>query len=132
MNDLVKTAIQKMTDENGFGKNRVKIYYIKNPKNGVITAATQVMDDGSLHVGVAYCSPKDRFVKARGRKIAIGRLLTDSDYHYQTDFTGHSSEDFLRIFNAGYDDFGKIILKPTKFQDWVLYLDNNFSWVIDD
>ena len=132
MHTYVQNAIQKMTDENGYGKNRIKIYYIgkSNPENGTITAATQVMDNGSLHIGVAYCSPKDKFVKALGRKIALGRLMNICEYHYETHFTGHSSEDFLRIFNSGYDDFGKVVLKPTKFRNWFLAITNDFTWYI--
>lgn len=31
---------------------------------------------GLVHVGVAFCSPKDIFVKSKGREKAVGRLRT--------------------------------------------------------
>ena len=137
MNGNAETAIQKMTDKEGNGMNRVKIFYIRgttypNPitSRGVITVASQVMDTGDLYFGVAYCSHKDDFKKSRGREIAIGRLMKGGDYHYRTHFTGHSSEDFIRIFTAGKDDDGKIVRKPNRFSKWMLWLDNDFHFVV--
>jgi hypothetical protein len=137
INKDAEIAIQKMTDNQGYGINRIKIFYIKgtthpNPtaSKGVITIVSQVMDNGDIHFGVSYCSPKDDFVKSRGREIAIGRLMKGGDYHYRTHFTGHSSEDFIRIFTAGKDDDGKIVRKPNRFSKWGLWLDNEFHFVV--
>jgi len=40
---------------------------------GVLTASCRELDSGTLGVGLAYCSPKDQFVKAKGRMIADAR-----------------------------------------------------------
>lgn len=116
--------IDKLTDENGYGINRTKVYYLglrENPRKGVMTIATQVMDDGSLHIGVAYCSSKDHFKKSRGREIALGRLQKGGDYHYYVSkFSGNSANDFKRIFNIGMDDHDRRIIKPNPFRKWYI------------
>lgn len=45
----------------------------KSQHTGIITAAIERQPDCTL-VGVALCSPKDKFSKKRGREIADGRL----------------------------------------------------------
>jgi len=118
-----KEAIAKMTDDEGYGRNRIKFYHLgerNHPHKGVMTIATQVMDDGELYIGLSYCSKKDHFVKAKGREIAFGRLQKGGAYHYHTGFTGNSGVDFKRIFNRGFDDSGKVIVKPQGFRKWYI------------
>ena len=40
---------------------------------GIITVAAELIDE-KLYFGIAYCSPKDRFKRKLGLKIAQGRL----------------------------------------------------------
>ena len=40
---------------------------------GVLTASYRELDCETLGIGLAYCSPKDQFVKAKGRMIADRR-----------------------------------------------------------
>lgn len=35
-----------------------------------------IHNEGIVHVGLSFCSPRDVFVKARGREKAVGRLRT--------------------------------------------------------
>lgn len=44
-----------------------------HPHYGGATVAYKVVD-GKTYVGVAYCHPKDRYVKAYGRAKAMGML----------------------------------------------------------
>jgi len=123
-----KEAIAKMTDDEGYGRNRIKFYHLgerNHPHKGVMTIATQVMDDGELYIGLSYCSKKDHFVKAKGREIAFGRLQKGGAYHYHTGFTGNSGVDFKRIFNRGFDDSGKVIVKPQGFRKWYIACPTN-------
>jgi len=41
-----------------------------------------VVDGENVKVGMAFCSPKDKFKKARGREIALSRLQSDSEYTF--------------------------------------------------
>lgn len=36
-----------------------------------------------VKVGVAFCSPRDKFTKAKGRKIALGRLGKGGDFWFE-------------------------------------------------
>lgn len=60
--------------------NNVKYMHIRPPsKRGrAITVAYKIIPTVSglidIHLGVAFCSSKDNFCKATGRKIAEGRL----------------------------------------------------------
>jgi len=41
---------------------------------------------------------------------------------YRTSFTGHSGDDFKRIFNAEKDDWGQVIIKPQIWKDrFIIY-----------
>ena len=61
--------------------NKIVYRYIgdlsKSRKNGVITVATS-RESGKLRLGMSFCSPKDHFVKEKGRKIAVDRMVDES------------------------------------------------------
>jgi len=102
-----------------------KLYHIGNKqiggnvKAGIMTVATKVIPGNSLVVGFAFCSPKDRtkFSRKLGRKIAEGRMK------YTTNFTGHSSNDVVRLFNKEMRD----IEKPTHLKNIMLNALPNFG-----
>jgi len=83
-------------------KDKTRVYYI-GKRDGdkheqVITVATEVQDDNTLRVGISFCSPKDQFVKAEGRKRAIGRM--NSRGAEVVPFSGHSSDDIVKLING--------------------------------
>jgi hypothetical protein len=122
-NKIFDSGVNNMTDSVGRGINRIKVFHVGNKgfrHSGIITVATQVMDDGSLYMGIAYCSPRDTFDKSKGRKIAMGRLQKGGAFHYHTKFTGNSCFDFKKVFNDGKDDEGKAIVKPNAFRKWYI------------
>lgn len=75
--------------------------------NGVVTLAgvlTQMGDSRQYcSVGVAFCSPKDRFAKAKGRMIALARAnKLNSQFQWGFETTGVENlreEVYLRFFN---------------------------------
>lgn len=55
--------------------NDTRYFYVRLANGGVITgAARRDLEESKVKVGFSFCSWKDNFVKAFGRKIAIGRL----------------------------------------------------------
>ena len=50
-----------------------RFYYKHLENGGVITAAAVRDEQGYQHLGLAFCSPKDQFTKARARQISLGR-----------------------------------------------------------
>jgi len=49
---------------------------------GRVTLAILKQEGGKIQVGVSFCSPKDQFVKSRGRKISLGRAKANSVYSF--------------------------------------------------
>jgi hypothetical protein len=47
---------------------------------GFVTAAISIDDFDMIHVGLAFCSPRDQFSRAKGRRIATGRLVKNPSY----------------------------------------------------
>ncbi len=86
-------------------KNPVKFFHLyyfseKEQGNYRITIATIVMKDKFeipfVKIGIAYCSPKDNFTKARGRQIAEGRAIKSGiEYAWK----GHSADDIVEYWN---------------------------------
>jgi len=84
-------------------KDRLKMFYVGkrmgHKHDGVLTIATEVQEDGkTLYVGVAFCSPKDPFIRKLGRQKAIGRMRSSG--REICDFNGHSSDDIVPFFNS--------------------------------
>lgn len=51
-------------------------FYSKTPTSTRVTVVGE-HSDGMLKIAVARCSRKDRFIRAKGRKIAEARLMAD-------------------------------------------------------
>lgn len=49
-----------------------------SPDFTVVMSESQEAGEGKYNVGVAFCSPSDHFVKARGRRLAFGRMGSKS------------------------------------------------------
>jgi len=83
-------------------KNAVKMYYVGerngDKHDGVMTIATEVMDNGMLKVGVAFCSKKDRFVKSVGRLKAMSRMRSKA-FSSVVPFSGNSANDIIGLIN---------------------------------
>jgi hypothetical protein len=86
--------------------DKLRIYHVGKRSGewheGVMTVATEVQDDNTLRVGVAFCSPADKFVKAIGRTKAVGRMKSRSAEIIP--FSGHSSDDIVDLIN-NHDEF---------------------------
>ena len=78
-------------------KNKVRFHYVRNHNGAVMTIASDIIED-DVWFGVAFCSPEDTFSKKHGRNKAYGRLNSPKST-YMTKFTGHSSDDFCRLWN---------------------------------
>lgn len=51
-----------------------RFYHLRLENGGAITGvALRDIETGIIKVGLSFCSPKDIFNKAKGRKIAMGR-----------------------------------------------------------
>jgi hypothetical protein len=48
--------------------------------DGFVTAAIHVDTHDLIYVGLAFCSPRDQFSRAKGRRIAEGRLEKNPAY----------------------------------------------------
>ena len=49
-------------------------FYYKHLENGGVITAAAIRDEQCYqHLGLAFCSPKDQFTKARARQISLGR-----------------------------------------------------------
>ena len=58
------------------GKFKVTVAHLETlGRRPVATTAHVVDKEGNVAIGVAICSPKDRFNRKIGRKIAIGRAF---------------------------------------------------------
>lgn len=79
--------------------NKIRYYYFgrteKGNTNGIITCATELVGS-TIKVGFSFCSPKDTFKKHLGRKIALGRMMTEP---VVLDFHGHSGDDVSHYIN---------------------------------
>lgn len=62
--------------------NRQETYEHLFVGKGRVTLAVLRDGKGGVKVGISFCSPKDQFARARGRKIALGRASADSVYSY--------------------------------------------------
>ena len=89
-------------------EERLRVYFIGkidvksgNRKEGVLTVAAEVVDsigeESMLRIGVAFCSPDDRFIKSEGRKTAIQRMK--SEYTELIPFSGNSADDIAPFIN---------------------------------
>lgn len=56
-------------------RNTAKIRHLYANLQPVNTYATIRLTDGRVAVGIAECGPKDQFIRARGRTIALNRAL---------------------------------------------------------
>ena len=100
-------------------KNPVKIFYLRlDGRNQVATVYTKVVD-GNLHVGVAFCSNKDRFCKKRGRALAFDRCASQPTV---TTFCGHSADDLIRVW--------EFIPKPQAWANTYLKADPDFGILV--
>lgn len=52
---------------------------------GKATIAIQPNEDNTVEIGVAFCSPEDRFMKAVGRAKALERLKQKKDFYVRFD-----------------------------------------------
>lgn len=56
------------------GRARTQVIYVRMDEPGGITVAFKEDAPSQYRVGLAFCSPKDNFNKAKGREIATRRL----------------------------------------------------------
>lgn len=49
-------------------------YFYHRDSRYSVTVAYQRRNDNSVAYGAAFCRPEDKFVKRRGRQIALGRM----------------------------------------------------------
>jgi hypothetical protein len=63
----------------------METYLYLNLGDGRATVAIQHNDDNTIEIGVAFCSPVDRFVKAVGRVKALERLKQKKDFYVRFD-----------------------------------------------
>ena len=62
--------------------------------SGVITVVADVHND-TLRCGIACCSPRDHFIKQKGRTIATGRL--EKEKILQVPFTNNYRQKILEL-----------------------------------
>lgn len=100
-------------------KNPVRVYYI-GKRDGekhdcILTAATEVQDNGTLRIGLSFCSRKDRFQKSIGRTKALGRMNSNSAHVVM--FSGNSADDVAELVNSNNIFHGKeTVIKPNVWQ----------------
>ena len=85
--------------------------YGKVPRTGVITAAVELDGDSSdtglvVNFGLAFCSPKDPFIKVKGRRIAEGRLRTRRGPQY---FTVIDHREDVSVYDAVMESINEIL-----------------------
>lgn len=102
----------------------IRYYYFgrteKGNVNGIVTCATS-LNGNKVHVGFAFCSPKDTFKKDMGRRIAAGRLVSNPVI---LTFSGHSGDD---IANYIRDSIITNTLKMSGFPNWVKRISLNYG-----
>lgn len=100
-------------------KKAVKIFHIfrrkGDPKGGVMTVATKVHSDGTVHLGFSFCASGESFRKDVGRIKALGRL--NSDKHTTALWTGHTSDNIVDVFN---NVLRSRKVRPSTWRDCVL------------
>jgi len=70
---------------------------------GVITAYThRKIDEGTVALGFAMCSPKDQFNKAFGRKVSLGRGLKKPVI---VKYSGNTYNDVRNYIKSHYRNF---------------------------
>jgi len=80
-------------------KQPIKYYYLHHPTvKSVVTVATLVSNN-KVNLGFAFCSPKDTFVKAIGRSIALGRLQSKKGMIRPESFTGKSFNAIVKAWD---------------------------------
>ncbi len=62
-------------------KTQVRYVYVREPRRNVTVAYTFDDSNQALVFNSAKCSPRDNFTRDRGRAVASGRLLTQSQAH---------------------------------------------------
>lgn len=88
------------------GEGRVTLAILSNEEVGRAT------------VGVAFCSPKDRFVRAKGRLIAKGRAQASAHLSYNFSMVNNS---YIDNKLKAVDEFGKwclLNLEVTEIPVW--------------
>ena len=101
--------------------NEVRYYYYGRtrevPNDRVITVASQLSinpltGDLVLHLGISFLGEGDRFVRAKGRRIAYNRLVT-VDTAFFIPFTGNSNKDIINYLESIR------ALMPKRYRDMV-------------
>ena len=71
----------------------VKVQNIKGQEEDRRLTIAGVIDDenNTIKIGIAQCSPKDQFIKAKGRAIATGRAKSSNPYMTISDVDSHLS-----------------------------------------
>jgi len=78
--------------------NKTETYEHLFVGKGRVTLAI-VVDGETVKVGMAFCSPKDQFVKIRGRQIARGRALAGSFNSFEFKSVGGLVENKRQAFD---------------------------------
>jgi len=74
---------KKIESEGGTGIRfrTFNINHTTNPdspaNNGKITVCTNDLGEGTLEVGMSFCSPKDNYMKPYGQFVAYGRMESE-------------------------------------------------------
>lgn len=68
----------------------------RNKSRGAIAVAYKISDSG-VKFGVAFCSPKDRYIKSEGRARAEERLTTQPLVIEATGLTNRQLRDMTRV-----------------------------------
>lgn len=83
-----------------------------------VTAITRVVEGGKVHVSFAFCGTKDRFTRAKGVMIARNRM--ENGNFYEVPFSGHSQDDMIELYNAGF-----VIERPRQMKNTILVRNSN-------
>lgn len=96
---------------------------VTSPKtpNFLLNIKKEIFNPPEVQIGVAFCSPTDRFSKTLGRQKAIGRCAKRL---YYDNFTGHSRDTIKTLWNNGRID------RPTALRHYkLMYLPSGLTFV---